>query len=298
MPEGMPGIAGIDTLIVGCGDIGLRVLQQLVADGRTLAGLVRTEASAQRVRAAGGTAIEADLGTLAAGWLADCPGLRRVFWFAPPPREGLTEPLLRTALARGFGGRCVYISTSGVYGDCAGAWVDESHPPNPRTERAQRRLDAERALADVDGLDFVVLRVPGIYGPGRLPRQRLLRGLPVIREAESPWSNRIHAEDLASVAIAAAARGQRGGIYNVSDGHPTTMTDYFTRCARLLDLPAPPQLPLAEALAQVTPAMRSFLEESRRLDTAAMRRDLAVDLRYPILEQGLAASLAAEIATG
>jgi len=290
----MQTLAGCDTLIVGCGDIGLRVLQSLYAGGGSVAGLVRSQSSAARVRSAGGRAIETDLATQPAGWLADCPDLRTVFWFAPPPRQGVTEPLLRAALARGFSGRCVYISTSGVYGDCAGAWVDESHAPQPRTERAQRRLDAERALADTEALDFVILRVPGIYGPGRLPRERLVRGLPVILEAESPWSNRIHADDLATVAIAAADRGQRGGIYNVSDAHPTTMTDYFTRCARLLDLPVPPQLPLAEALAQVTPAMRSFLEESRRLDVSKMQRELAVSLRYPTLDLGLAAALAAE----
>ena len=217
-----------------------------------------------------------------------------LFWFAPPPGTGATDSRLRHWLAaqRGRIERLVYISTSGVYGDCGGRWIDEDEPLKPKSERARRRVDAEAALREWAAsrqTHLVLLRVPGIYGPGRLPLERLQRGLPVLRPEVSPWSNRIHADDLGEAALHAAVLGADGAAYNIADGHPTTMADYFMRCARLLGLPDPPQVDLAEAQRVFTPAMWSFMEESKRLRTERMREHLRFTPRYPDLAQGLPA---------
>ncbi|MGH8506471.1 MAG: SDR family oxidoreductase [Stenotrophobium sp.] len=274
-------------LIVGCGDIGLRVAARLCAMRREVTGVVRSDQSAAVLRGAGFAPVVADLDAQVV-----LPRARLLFYFAPPPATGESDPRLRRVLERvpADDTRIVYISTSGVYGDCAGRWIDETEPLKPVSARTRRRLDAERALAQWGG-DHVLLRVPGIYGPGRLPLARLQKALPVILESESPYTNRIHADDLAAATLHAAVLGRTGAAYNISDGQPTTMCDYFTRCARLLGLPPPPQVTLAEARRVFTPAMWSFMEESKRLLNRRMLDELQYTLRYPNLEQGLAASI-------
>ena len=276
-------------LIVGCGDVGMRVARLLRDSGTRVTGLVRSSESAAALQAQGLDAqtIDLDSPTLA------LPAADRVFWFAPPPTQGVDDPrlrrgldVLRSCLPR----RLVYISTSGVYGDCDGRWIDEDEPLKPQSDRGKRRLDAERALGDFGeqtDCEVVILRVPGIYGPGRMPVERLRRHLPVVQESECPWTNRIHADDLATVALAAMERGRSGAAYNVADGQPTTMTDYFSLSARLLGMPEPPRITLAEARVKLTPALLSFLEESKRLLTRRMQEDLRVNLRYPNLAAGL-----------
>jgi nucleoside-diphosphate-sugar epimerase len=219
-----------------------------------------------------------------------------VYYFAPPPSLGASDPRLETLVSRfsppNLPERVVLISTTGVYGDCKGEWVTETRAPNPQTDRARRRLAAEQALAqwaNDHGVGYVILRVPGIYGPGRLPEERLRRGEPVLREEEAPFSNRIHADDLARVCVAAARRGRPGSVYNVSDGHPSTMTDYFYRVARLLGLPRPSAISLEEARQKLSAGMISYLTESRRIDNVRMQEELGVRLRYPDLETGLPA---------
>jgi nucleoside-diphosphate-sugar epimerase len=272
-------------VIVGCGDVGLRVATRLRTQGHHVTGIVRSDATAQHLREQQHEVLVHDLDSDVALPIA----ASIIYYFAPPPLNGSTDPRLRRVLAKLVHGvRIVYISTSGVYGDCAGRWIDEDEPLKPVSERARRRLDAEHALATWGG-DYVILRVPGIYGPGRLPRERLQKNLPVVRESESPFTNRIHADDLANVAIKAAERGEAGAAYNVSDGQPTTMCDYFTRCATLLQLPPPPQISLEEARRVFTPAMWSFMEESKRLLTTRLRAQLDFVPRYASLEQGLAA---------
>lgn len=275
-------------MIVGCGDVGLRVAQRLRAMGGEVTGVVRSGQSAAALRAQRVDPVIADL---------DAPGQsipdsELVFYFAAPPLQGRSDPRLRGFLngLRVAPQRLVYISTTGVYGDCAGRWIDEDAPLQPQAERARRRLDAEQALAEFSaqtGTAVMILRVPGIYGPGRLPLERLRQGLPVVRESESPYTNRIHAEDLAAAAILAAQRGKPGRAYNVSDGNPTSMCDYFSRCARLLGVPEPPQVSMEEARRSFTPAMLSFLEESKRLVTTRLREELGFAPRYPDLAAGL-----------
>ncbi|MGH8517833.1 MAG: SDR family oxidoreductase, partial [Panacagrimonas sp.] len=233
-------------LIVGCGDIGRRVAALERAAGRRVIGVVRSTEAVAELERHGIEASRLDLDKRPAPSLPH--DVRQIYWFAPPPAQGVDDPRLRGALEHlrlHPPQRLLYVSTSAVYGDCAGAWIDEQAPLAPRSDRGRRRLDAERALADfaaTSGCELVILRVPGIYGPGRLPVERLRRGLAVVRESECPWTNRIHADDLSGVASAAMARAPAGAIYNVSDGHPTTMTDYFLRCARLLQLPEPEQI--------------------------------------------------------
>jgi nucleoside-diphosphate-sugar epimerase len=282
-------------LIAGCGDIGRRVASLEMAAGHTVAALARSDETAGKLRRQGIRVARGDLDAPDSLGNLPSPGLT-LYYFAPPPAKGTDDPRLGALLAAldpaAPPSRLVYISTSGVYGDCRGEWVDEDRPPAPRTDRARRRLAAELRLRDWSGrhgAPCIILRVPGIYGPGRLPVERIRRGIPVVAEHESPYSNRIHADDLAEACFAAARLGRPGRVYNVSDGHPTTMTDYFFRVADLFGLPRPPAVSLEEARRVLGPNALSFLEESRRLDNRRMLEELRVTLRYPDLASGLAA---------
>ena len=286
-------MAGV--LIVGCGDIGRRVARLYRVRGEAVSGTARRPERAAELAAEGIDALLADLDEPAS--LVELPTAGAlVFYLAPPPADGVVDPRM-TAFLSGPAtarppSRIVYVSTSAVYGDCGGAWVTEQRPPAPSTDRGRRRLAAETALLDwqgATGVPVVILRVPGIYGAGRLPVRRLREGLPVLRAEDSPYTNRIHADDLAAVCVAAAERGRPGAVYNVSDGHPSTMTDYFNRIADLLDLPRPPAVDMAEARRVLSPGMLSFLQDSRRLDNRRMCEELGVTLRYPDLETGLRA---------
>ncbi|HEU0265199.1 MAG TPA: NAD-dependent epimerase/dehydratase family protein, partial [Geobacterales bacterium] len=189
--------------------------------------------------------------------------------------------------------RVIYLSTSGVYGDGSDEPVTEESIPNPTTSRGKRRLDGERAFTafcQERDIPLVILRVTGIYGPGRLPIRQITEGQPLLREDIAPLTNRIHADDLASVALAAAQRGEGGDIYNVSDGHPTTMNTYFNAVADACGLPRPRQVSLEEARQLMSPLMFSYATESRRLDSQKMLSKLGVTLHYPDLLAGISAS--------
>lgn len=287
-----PALAKQADLIVGCGDIGRRVARLEISDGRTVLGLARSESTAATLRAMGLGVIRSDLDDVSS-LMALPDRVSTLYYFAPPPSTGSDDPRLRNCLhaLKGLPERLVYISTSGVYGDCGGDWIDEECPLNPKSDRGKRRMAAEQVLEDWSrrtGVPVIILRVPGIYGPGRLPVVRVRQGVPVLIPEESPYSNRIHADDLAAACVASARRGQPGRAYNISDGHPTTMTDYFWRIADLHGLPRPPAISLAEARSVLTPAMLSFLEESKRLINRRMLDELKVSLKYPDLASGLA----------
>lgn len=282
-------------LILGCGDVGRRLAG---AAGDPVTGLVRSADSAAGLRALGIQALQADLD-------GDLPALPSagtdLYYFAPPPPEGDRDPRMARVLAAlerdGRPARMVYISTSAVYGDCGGAWIDETAPLRPATARGRRRLDAERQLlawSERTGVPVVILRVPGIYGPGRLPLERLRKGLPLLREDQCPYTNRIHADDLAAVCLAAMARGRPGAAYNVSDGHPSNMVDYFNHIADRAGLPRPPTLDREEAERQLTPGMLGYMRESKRLKNDRMLRELGIELQYPDLDAGLASCFDAE----
>jgi nucleoside-diphosphate-sugar epimerase len=283
-------------VITGCGYIGTRVARQYLDRGEPVLGIVRSEEAAERLREDGITAIVCDLAT---GSLARLPlEGERVFHFAPPPSRGVEDLHTRRLVAAfahvGHPARLVYISTTGVYGDCAGAWVDETWPAQPIADRARRRWDAEQVLrrwSRTAGGALVLLRVAGIYGPGRLPLERIRRGLPLVREEESPYSNRIHADDLVATCLAAMERADSGSLYNVCDGNPTTMTDYFFQVADEAGLPRPPTLTLDEAQGELSAGMMSYMRESRRLSNRKMLEELGVQLRYPSLARGLPACI-------
>lgn len=281
--------------IVGCGDIGERVARLWRLRGLMVRALARSKASAERLRSLGIEPCSGDLDQPTS--LGDFALAGYVLYYFAPPADGSKEdPRVLAFIAALERQRppevIVYLSTSGVYGDHGGAWVDEETPPHPQTERARRRLHAENTLrqwGNRHGVAVVLLRVGGIYGPGRLPIERLQKGLPVLREAECGYTNRIHADDLAAICVAAAEYGGADRIYNVSDGQNGTMTQYFKAVASRLDLPLPPELTLEEARQQLSPAMLSYLTESRRMRNTRMLDELGIILAYPDLASGLAA---------
>ena len=186
--------------------------------------------------------------------------------------------------------RFVYLSTSGVYGDCAGEWVDETRPPNPQTERAMRRLDAERTLGDWgerNEVEIVILRVPGIYARDRLPLERLARGTPVLEPEHDVYTNHIHADDLAGILVAALESTGARGVYNASDDGPTKMGEFFDLVADRSGLARPPRVSREEAARLLPPELLSFMSESRRLSNRRMKTQLGVRLRYSTVRDGI-----------
>jgi nucleoside-diphosphate-sugar epimerase len=279
-------------LIVGCGDIALRALPLLTRNYQVF-GLVRAAAQADRIAALGAIPLTGDLDnppTLAV--LAGVADL--VLHLAPPGESGERDQRsanLIAALSMRRPERLVYISTSGVYGDCGGAWVDEDRPPAPQTVRAQRRVDAERSLlawGKQSGVAVAVLRVPGIYAAERLPLAQLRRGAPVLRAEDDVYTNHIHADDLAAVCLAALERGAAGRVYNASDDSEIKMGDYFDLVAERAHLPRPPRIARRAAEAgAITEGLLSFMRESRRLVNTRMKAELGVRLRYPSVYEGV-----------
>jgi len=281
-------------LIIGYGDIGRRVAALCLQRGWRVNALTRSAITVGEPPIQNPTLYAGDLDQ--PDKLPDLPTANSlIFYFAPPPAHGTDEPRLHAFLSTipptTPPRKIIYISTSGVYGDRQGAWVSEKSVVNPGTDRARRRLAAENLLRDWErrhAVPVAILRVGGIYGPGRLPLKRLRQGAPMLREEDCGYTNRIHADDLATVCLAAADHGQ--GIYNVSDGHPTSMTDYFIRVAQRYGLPEPARISIEQAHVSLSPEMMSYLAESRRLDNRRMLNELGVTLRYPTLQEGLAAS--------
>ena len=278
--------------IIGCGNIGLRVAHLWQARGASVHALARSAASAAALQARKITVLSGDLDQPEN--LPLLPGHSIVYFFAPPPPHGVTDPRMRGFLDAlpndRLPARVVYISTSGVYGDVRGAWVTEESPVNPILDRSRRRLDAEQGLqswATRTGVPVVILRVPGIYGPGRLPVDVVKSGRPILSEAESMYTNRIHADDLAHICMVAGEPQSPSGIYNVSDGHPGSMAQYFKAVADLLGVPRPPEVSMDEAKRILSPEMMSYLTESRRVDNSKMLRELGVTLQFPTLAEGL-----------
>ncbi len=285
-------------LIVGCGDVGLRVAALLRGRWRLLA-LTSTASRHPALRAAGVVPLAGDLDrpeTLArlAG-LADA-----VLHLAPPASSGVDDrrtASLIHALARSPRlQRVVYGSTSGVYGDCRGAQVEETRPLAPATDRARRRVDAEarlRIFGRSAGVAVTALRIPGIYALDRAggdPRERLARGTPVLAAADDVYTNHIHADDLARACVAALCRGRPQRVVNASDDTELRMGDYFDLAADLHGLARPRRISRSEAEASLSPMQMSFLGESRRLVNRRLKEELRLVLRYPTVVEGLRAS--------
>lgn len=286
-------------LIVGCGDVGQRVLRQLGPRLRVMA-LTSSPDRAPALRTAGAVPLVGNLDAPAT--LRRLAGLAmHVLHLAPPAREeGVdaardrrTEALVHTLHRRTPPRSLVYGSTSGVYGDCQGARVPETRALQAATPRAQRRVDAERRvrwLGRGAGVRVSVLRIPGIYASDReggTPRARLLRGTPVLHAAEDVYTNHIHADDLARACVAALYRGRAQRVFNVNDDSQLKMGDYFDLAADLYGLPRPPRVSRAEALQQLAPTLLSFMNESRRMDNTRMKRELRLALRHRTVHSGL-----------
>ena len=214
---------------------------------------------------------------------------------APPPPDGQLDTRTANLLAalerkRILPTRIAYISTSGVYGDCGGALVDETRAVNPQNARAARRVDAESRLAlwcSRHGIALFILRAPGIYAADRLPMERLRAGTPALRAEDDVFTNHIHAEDLAGACVRALEDGAEPGIYNASDDSRLKMGDWFDLVADRAGLPRPPRIRRSETAGRVPPGLMSFMNESRRLDNRRLKHVLGVRLRYPTVIQGL-----------
>ncbi len=283
-------------LIIGCGDVALRAASVLGGRFRLLA-LSHSPERFPLLRSRGITPL---LGNLDSRRTLDrLAGLAQaVIHLAPPPNVGDRDPrTARLLAALGKGSmvpqRLVYISTSGVYGDCAGARVPETRPLRPTTARARRRVDAERlvrAWGRRHAAAVSILRVPGIYAADRLPLERVRSRTPAIAAAEDGFTNHVHADDLARMVVAALFRGRGGRAYNASDDSPMKMGDYFDLVADRFGLPRPPRVSRAGAAGLIPESLLSFMGESRRLVNRRVKGELRVGLRYPTVERGIAAA--------
>lgn len=284
-----------DYTIIGTGDIGLRVARELVNRLHRVQGTVHFIEGVPVLESAGIQAVVANF-----DYLEDIPEIslsgHRLFYFMPPQGGGSSDYRMsnfcRKLSADNCPARIVYASTSGVYGDCGDQLVTEETPLNPQTSRAKRRVSAEdqlREQARILNFDLIILRVTGIYGPGRLPLSQLKKGHEVLRPEDAPRTNRIHSLDLVQICLAAMEKGEHGDIFNVCDGEESSMSDYFTAVAKLYDLPLPQQLSRVEAEQKMNPLTLSFLKESRRMSNCKMLEKLGIELRYPNLEEGLKA---------
>lgn len=285
--------------IIGCGDVGMRAAlaaQDLGYD--SVLGIVRSQASVVGLQTQGIKACCVDLEQPAQ--LAELDTKQSLVLYMAPPvthGQGSTDIGMQNFLLHCQHkppARIVYISTSGVYGDCKGAVVNEDAQPNPMTDRARLRLDAEKQLTAFSNhyhTSVIILRVAGIYGSGRLPVERIQAGMVVICPEQAPPSNRIHADDLAGICLRALRHAPDGATYNVADGEASTMTEYFYMVADIAGLPRPPCVPFANAAQHISPGMMSFLNESRILDCSKLFDELKPELRYPDLATGIRASL-------
>jgi len=281
-------------LIVGCGDVAQRDLPWLVARFRVIA-MIRDEGQRVALRKQGIRTIVADLDDRAS--LRRIAGLADFVIHTAPPspteaRDVRTRRLVAALARRGrLPRRLVYVSTTGVYGDCGGAGVSESRPVAPESDRARRRVDAERCLRDFARrceTSVAILRAPGIYATDRLPTARLQRGDPALIATEDVYTNHVHADDLARMMSLALVRGGNGRVWNACDDTDLRMGDYFDAVADRLGLPRPPRVSRAELGQQVSPMTLSFMRESRRLDNRRIKRELRLRLRYPDIHAGLA----------
>ncbi len=276
-------------LIIGCGDVGMRLLP-LVRDRFQVVAVTSQPARIPELRAAGALPLVANLDDRNS--LHRLRGLAgTVVHLAPPPSDGERDRRTRNLAAiLPRQASIVYVSTTGVYGDCKGVFSDETRPVAPVNARAKRRVDAERVLrrwALRSEGKLSILRVPGIYAADRLPLDRLKQGTPALIPEEDVYTNHIHADDLAQIIALALFRAQPQRVYHTVDDSDLKMGEYFEQVALAFGLPSPPRLPRAELAAKVSPMLLSFMSESRRLSNARMKRELGVRLRWPTVSDCL-----------
>jgi len=287
-------------LMVGCGDIALRTVP-LLTDKYRIFGLFRHPEKANQFRAFGAIPITGDLDRCNS--LNKLAGIAQIIiHLAPPPNHGVRDTRtanLLAALSKQtkrkpsiLPQQLVYISTSGVYGDCQGEFIDEARCPEPRNDRAIRRLDAEnqiRRWGKHNHITVSILRVPGIYAEDRLPLKRIREGHPAFNAQDDGYTNHIHADDLAHIICATLRHGKTGRIYNTTEDTQMKMGDYFDLVADQFNLPRPPRIPRNQAEGRISAGMLSFMNESRRISNLRMKKELLVKLQYPTVSAGIKA---------
>lgn len=286
-------------LVVGCGYVGQRLALRL-ADTYDITAISRSPARVTALASAGIQCVALDLDRVRLGaWIPEKLEQAAIFYLVPPSAVGESDLRLdrflqlATVPPRAF----VYISTTGVYGDTGGATVDEASPVQPITDRARRRVSAEemtRVWCTERRVRRIVLRVPGIYGPGRLPLERLRRREPTVHPDDAGITNRIHVDDLVEACAVAALNPEARGIYNVTDGSSCSSTDFLDRVAALAGLPTAPRVSMDEAQLTFSPERLSFVNESRRVSNDRMLRHLGVKLRFADMDEGIRHSLREE----
>ncbi|MCK5725895.1 MAG: NAD-dependent epimerase/dehydratase family protein [Thiotrichaceae bacterium] len=278
--------------IIGCGRVGQRLAKLYQKQGIQTSATVSSMESYHQIKRLCTAAFLMNIDQPLSASLPSTD-LNRLFYFVPPPSKGRKDPRIARFLKK-YGTQIkqiVLISTSGVYGDCQGQWIDEQQVLNPTADRAYRRLDAEHEVkqwAKQTMGKYSILRVAGIYSKEQLPIERIRQGMQVVNNAESPWVNRIQADDLAMICYQAMkATGLSGEVFNVSDGHPSTMTEYFHHIADYASLERPTEISLAEAEKCLSKGMLSYLHESRRMKNDKLVEKLKIELKYPSLVEGL-----------
>ncbi len=288
-------------LIVGCGDIALRVAPLLEKHYR-IVGLYRNLDNYGQLQSHGIIPIHGNLDHPRS--LEKLAGIAQsVLHLAPPPNTGLrdwrTTHLLSALTKRTkkhgliLPQRLIYISTSGVYGNCNGKIIDEAYPVRPENDRAIRRMDAEIQIRNWSRRNHIavsILRVPGIYAADRLPLSRLREGHPVLLDAEDSYTNHIHADDLARIICAALQHGKPCRIYHTNDDSHLKMGEYFDLVADHFDFPRPPRITREEAKKRISATMFSFMKESRQLNNMRIKKELHVRLLYPTVLHGIKAA--------
>ena len=286
------------SVVFGCGDIGRRTVKWLLSSGvdaENVYAYVNTSKSAELCARMKVIALTVDLDkTIRDVSLCHEADL---YYTVPPQKSGDLDQRSRALLENWQDNKItpkkvVLISTTGVYGDCDGQWVDESTPINPHSARAKRRCDSEEVWLKwgrSNKVPVIVLRVPGIYSFSRLPRQRLIKRTPVVNPQECGFTNRIHADDLAQVCVKAMELGVGGEVFNVTDGTPGKISEYLQAAAHVLGMEPLPQISMREAHKVLSAGMLSYLGESRKISNKKMLEDLDVVLNFPDMLQGIKA---------
>jgi len=284
--------------IIGCGYIGKKIARLLKEVNLNPNCFVKSEKSKKACDSSGFKTIQFDLDKsdldLSEKHISELQN-SIIAYLAPPQREGEADNRMKKFVSRLEvlniqPLKIILISTTGVYGNCKGEWIDEMRPAKPQVDRAHRRLSAETQLIkyceDAHSL-YVIFRVPGIYGKDKLPVQRITSGEPIVNAEDSGFTNRIHADDLAAFCVEALISDVPTGIYNCCDGHPSTMNDYFNKVADAMNLQRPEEISLLQAQQKLSPGMLSYLAESKRISNKKLLNNFKTEFKYPDLDAGL-----------
>jgi len=285
----------INVSIVGCGYIGKKVASKLLAIGKVAECYVHSQCSKNDCETLGFNAhlLELDNSDCSYEWQAKENNV--IAYFVPPQHQGLMDTRMTHFISilensRNKPNKILLISTTGIYGDCRGEWVDETRAVNPQADRAHRRLNAETQLqqfCELKDIECIIFRVPGIYAQDKLPSKRISSGEPIVCAKDSGYTNRIHAEDLAEFCVEALIKKVSPGIYNCCDGNPSTMNDYFMQVADYLKLERPKEISLQQAQEELSAGMLSYLAESKRISNKKLLDNFVTKFKYPDLKSTL-----------